>query len=162
MDKIKKTAWSRRNFFRAVGATGLTCAAAGSGLTGFTQEARASSTLEDLIAEKMESRANIKMERVVIDTPAKAENGALVRMPISVDHPMEPDNYIASVALFVDNNPRPFVAQFDLTPEAGKASLEIRIRMAKTSKVRAIAKTNGGKLFGAVKEIEVAEGGCAG
>lgn len=154
MDRNHKNSVTRRGFFRTVGAVGA--AAAVSGL--MPKEAQAG--VDDLIAKHVGS-GSITMEKVNLKTPATAENAALVRMPVEVDHPMDADNYIQSVSLFVDNNPSPFVAQFGFSPEAGKVDVEFRIRMAKTSKVRAIAKTNTGKLYGFVKEIQVAAGGCA-
>ncbi|MEO5340889.1 MAG: thiosulfate oxidation carrier protein SoxY [Magnetococcus sp. MYC-9] len=163
----RKNAVTRRTFFRTAGVLGATVAAGG--LLGFplsqTQAedaaAPAAVDMDGLIAKQMGPGA-IAMEKVTLDIPATAENAALVRMPIVVDHPMEANNFIQSVALFIDNNPSPLVAQFELTPEAGKVSLEFRSRMAKTSKVRVVAKSNTGKLYGLVKEIQVAAGGCAG
>ncbi len=155
----QKRELTRRSFFRTVGAAGAAVAAGGM-LTAAPRSAQAG-PVEDLITDKMGS-GPISMEKVKINTPPTAENAALVRLPVSVDHPMEAGNYIQSLAVFVDNNPNPFIAQFDFTPECGKVDTEFRIKMAKTSKVRAIAKTNTGKLYGFVKEITVAAGGCAG
>ncbi|MBF0448222.1 MAG: thiosulfate oxidation carrier protein SoxY [Magnetococcales bacterium] len=160
MEIESNKAISRRVFFRQVGTTGAAVAIAGSALSLAPKAARADG-VEALIAEKM-GAGEITRGLVSIDTAASADNGALVRMPVKVDHPMEPDNYIESVGLFVDNNPKPFVAQYNFTPECGVVDFECRIKMAKTSKVRAIAKTNSGKLYDFVMEIQVAEGGCAG
>ncbi|MEO5364038.1 MAG: thiosulfate oxidation carrier protein SoxY [Magnetococcus sp. DMHC-8] len=161
---------TRRTFFRTAGVVGA--AVATSGLMGVpfpsaqAEEAAAPAAapavdMDALIAKQVGAGA-VAMEKITLDIPATAENAALVRMPVVVDHPMEANNFIQSVALFIDNNPSPFIAQFDLLPEAGKAALEFRARMAKTSKVRVIAKSNTGKLYGLVKEIQVAAGGCAG
>lgn len=155
-----KQALSRRGFFRKVGTTGVAVVAAGSALGSFPQAASANA-IEGLIAEQLGAGA-IAMEKVSIDTPSKAENGALVRLPVAVDHPMEADNYIQSIVVYVDNNPKPFVGRFDFEPECGKAEIECRIKMAKTSVVRAVAKSSTGKLYGFSKEVQVAEGGCAG
>lgn len=157
MSMEQKRDVTRRGFFRTVGATGAAVAAAGL-LTGIPRGVHAS--VDALIAEHM-GPGEIAMEKVTIHTPATAEDGALVRMPVSVDHPMDPDNYIESLSMFVDDNPAPLVAKFDFTPAVGKVDMEYRIKMAKASKVRAIAKTNTGKLYGAIKEIYVAAGGCS-
>ncbi|WP_193771319.1 thiosulfate oxidation carrier protein SoxY [Candidatus Magnetaquicoccus inordinatus] len=125
------------------------------------EDAAPAVNIDELIAKKV-GAGPIAMEKVTLDIPATAENAALVRMPIMVDHPMEANNYIQTVLLIIDSNPNPEIAQFDLTPEAGKVSLEFRARMAKSSKVRVIAKSNSGKLYGLVKEIQVAAGGCSG
>ena len=172
----QNNAVTRRTFFRTAGAVGA--AVATTGLLGsplaLAEDAPAAPAaaapaatatpavdMDALIAEQMGAGA-ITMEKVKLDIPATAENAALVRMPIVVDHPMEANNYIQTVALFIDNNPNPSIARFEFTPEAGKVAIEFRSRMAKSSKVRIIAKTNTGKLYGLVKEIQVAAGGCAG
>ncbi len=158
MEIEKKQGISRRGFFQRVGTVAV--AAAATTLTGSPNSASAG-VVDGLIAEQLGSGA-VTMEKVMVDIPGKAENGALVRLPVSVDHPMEDGNYIQTVAVFVDSNPKPFVGRFDFIPEAGKAAFECRIKMAKTSKIRVIAKTNSGKLYGFAQEVQVAEGGCAG
>ncbi|MBF0611339.1 MAG: thiosulfate oxidation carrier protein SoxY [Magnetococcales bacterium] len=148
---------SRRSLFLAAGAALLT-----SGLSSKPALAEdAAVNMDQLVKETMGDGA-VKMEKVTLDTPDKAENGALVRVPVKVDHPMAADNYIQSLAIFVDNNPKPLAAKFDFTPEMGAIQFEIRIKMAKPSKIRVIAKSNKGILYGAAKQVEVAEGGCAG
>lgn len=151
---------TRRRFLGAVGVTGVACMTAGWGGMPALVEA-ADGDIDALIAKEV-GAGPVALEKVKIDTPPKAENGALVRMPISVDHPMEADNYIALLAIFVDDNPKPLVGKFEFSPAAGKAEVELRIKMAKASQIRAIAKSNKGKLYGAVMKLEVAEGGCAG
>jgi sulfur-oxidizing protein SoxY len=156
----KEQGISRRGFFHRVGTAGVAVVAAGTTLTSAPRSASASA-VDALIAEQL-GAGTVTYEKVKIDVAASAENGALVRIPVSVDHPMEAGNYIQSIVIYVDNNPKPFVGRFDLEPECGKAAFECRIKMAKTSKVRAIAKTNSGKLYGFVTEVQVAEGGCVG
>lgn len=150
---------SRRGLFLAAGAAVVAAGVVGGTIRpAFAEEA---ASVDQLIKTSMGDGA-IKMEKVVLDAPDKAENGSLVRIPISVDHPMTADDYIQSVAIFVDNNPKPLAGSFNFTPEIGAVKFEIRIKMAKASKVRVIAKSNKGILYGAIKEIQVAEGGCAG
>lgn len=152
---------SRRGFFRVVGAAGLTGAATMGAMTILPGTAHASGDALAVIAEKVGS-GPIAMEKVSVQLPDKAENGALVRVPISVDHPMEAGNFVESVTIIVDKNPQPMIAQFHFTPESGSANVEIRMKMAGPSKVRVIAKSNSGKLYGFEKDVDVAAGGCAG
>ena len=166
MTMDKKSAVTRRGFFRTAGAVGAVVATSGlfpSPLRS-AQAAEGAAPAVDInavIAEHM-GAGDITMGKITLDIPATAENASLVRMPIVVDHPMEAGNYIQEVGLFIDNNPSPFVAKFDMIPETGKAAVEFRVRMAKPSNVRIVAKTNTGKLYGLVKKIQVAAGGCAG
>lgn len=165
MGMNQKNTLTRRTFLGAISATGAACVAAGFvGIPQMAEAADAPATavnMDALITKEM-GAGPIAMEKVKIDTPPKAENGALVRMPISVDHPMDDKNYISTLAIFVDNNPSPLVGKFEFTPASGKVDVELRIKMAKASQVRAIAKSNTGKLYGSILTIDVAEGGCAG
>lgn len=157
---------TRRGFFRTAGVVGAVVATGGFlgsplRMAQASDAPAASVDMDGLVAKHM-GEGSITMEKVSLNVPATAENAALVRMPIVVDHPMEEGDFIQTVGLFVDNNPKPFIAQFDFTPESGKAAVEFRVRMAGPSNVRIIAKSNTGKLYGLVKKIQVAAGGCAG
>ncbi|MBF0147696.1 MAG: thiosulfate oxidation carrier protein SoxY [Magnetococcales bacterium] len=151
-------AMNRRGFFRSVGAAGIAVAV---GSTMAALPGTASANIDALIAEQV-GPGTITMDKITLDIPDKAENGAMVRIPIVVNHPMEPNNYIEKVAVFVDENPKPFVASYNFIPESGQVNIEFRLKMAKTSMLRVVAKSNTGSLFGFSKKIEVAEGGCAG
>ena len=160
MKLLEKTDVSRRGFFHRMGTGAVAVAAAGTVLGGLTRAANAD--VNALVAEKMGEGTIADSDKITLDIKGKAENGALVRMPITVDLPMEADNYVASVGVFVDNNPKPFVAQMNFKPELGVVKFEIRVKMAKPSPVRIVARTNGGQLFQLVQSVDVAEGGCSG
>lgn len=98
--------------------------------------------------------------KVHLSVPTIAENGGAVPLSVDVDSPMTADDYIETIYLFVDKNPLPLASQFNFTPANGKASMQERIKMAKTSSVRVVAKTNKGELLGAVKLVKVTVGGC--
>lgn len=104
----------------------------------------------------------IKMSHVTLQAPIIAENGAVVPIDISADLPMKDGNYVKKIYVFVDKNFNPYVASTELTPASGKAALSLRIKMRKTSRVRAIAETNRGELYGAIKKVKVTIGGCGG
>ncbi len=94
--------------------------------------------------------------------PIIAENGAVVPVSISSDLPMEAGNYVKKIYIFADNNSNPFIASVDLSPANGRAAFSLRIKMRKTSPVRAIVETNKGKLYGTTKTVKVTIGGCGG
>ncbi|MBF0308363.1 MAG: thiosulfate oxidation carrier protein SoxY [Magnetococcales bacterium] len=151
---------SRRGFLGTVGVAGACLAAVGS--VGLSRPAMAEEVdIAALIKETL-GAGEVAHEKVNLDVPAKAENGALVRLPIKVDHPQEAGNFIESVAIFVDKNPKPLVGVFKFTPEVGVVEFELRIKMAGPSKIRVVAKNNAGKLFGVGKDVDVAAGGCSG
>jgi len=158
MSDSKPMNMTRRGFVRALGMTGLTAAAAGTGAMGLADKAEANADV--FITDAMGS-STVTEGKVILGTPNVAENAALVKVPVTVDHPQEAGNYIDRVGIFVDNNPLPTVATFDFTPESGQVKFEVRIKMAKTSPLRVVARSNSGKLYGIKKDIKVAAGGCA-
>lgn len=94
-------------------------------------------------------------DAVVLSAPDIAENGAVV--PIGVSTELE---NVESIAVFVDGNPNPLVASFEIGPNS-VADVSTRIKMGKTSLVRAVVKADG-KIYGSQKEVKVTIGGCGG
>jgi len=128
------------------------------------REAEAAPVAED-IKDKLQSTfgdRKVQMSDVTMKAPIIAENGAVVPIKISSDLPMEEGNYVKKIYIFADQNFNPFIASVDLTPENGKAAFSLRIKMRKTSQVRAILETNKGKLYGTTKTVKVTIGGCGG
>jgi sulfur-oxidizing protein SoxY len=88
-------------------------------------------------------------------TPAIAENGAVVPVTVATDIAG-----VESVSVVVDNNPNPLSAIFDIGPDA-VADVSFRIKMGKSSMVRALVKTSD-KVYFAAREVKVTIGGCGG
>ncbi len=51
---------------------------------------------------------------------------------------------------------------YKFTPESGQAAASIRMRLAKTQNVIAVAEMSNGKLYTAKSEVKVTIGGCGG
>ena len=94
-------------------------------------------------------------DKVKLDAPEIAENGAVV--PISVSTSM-PD--VTSISILVAENPNALAASYKI-PAGTLASVANRIKMQKTSNVIAVVEA-GGKLYSATKEVKVTVGGCGG
>jgi sulfur-oxidizing protein SoxY len=94
-------------------------------------------------------------DKVHLDAPEIAENGAVV--PISVSSAL-PD--VTSIAILIAENPFPLAATYKI-PAGTSAMVSNRLKMAKTSKVTALVEA-GGKILSASKEVKVTVGGCGG
>lgn len=92
---------------------------------------------------------------LVLTAPELAENGAVV--PIEVESRIPGTQ---SIALFVDANPNPMVAEFVFTADT-PPYVSTRIKMASTSLVRVLAKTSSG-VWQASQPVKVTLGGCGG
>lgn len=99
-------------------------------------------------------------EIIELTAPYRAEDPALVPISVTAKIPQTPGKYIKTITLIIDNNPVPFAASFNFTPESGKADIGMRLRFNAYTHIRAIAETNDGKLSMA-KAFVKASGGCS-
>jgi sulfur-oxidizing protein SoxY len=100
-------------------------------------------------------RAAEPSEKIKLDAPEIAENGAVVPISVSTSLPE-----VTSIAFVVPENPNVLAAYYKI-PEGTIPNVANRLKMAKTSNVIAIVES-GGKLFSATKEVKVTVGGCGG
>jgi len=136
-------------------AVGALVAAPGAALAAWTEAAFTNKDMGQAMKNLLGSSDVTESDKVRLETPAIAENGAVV--PIKVSSSL-PD--VESISIFVKNNPTPLVASFDIPPGT-EPKVAVRIRMGKTSPVTAVVKA-GGKLYSATKETKVTIGGCGG
>ena len=94
-------------------------------------------------------------DKVSLDAPEIAENGAVV--PIAITTTL-PD--VTSISIVVAGNPFPLTAHY-IIPPGTSAAVANRLKMAKTSNVMALVEA-GGKIYSATKEVKVTVGGCGG
>jgi sulfur-oxidizing protein SoxY len=100
--------------------------------------------------------------KISLDLPEIAENGNTVPLSIAVESPMTAESYVKDVMIVADGNPNAGVATLSFTPLSGKAEAAIRIRLAATQNVIAIARMSDGSLFTERKTVKVTIGGCGG
>jgi sulfur-oxidizing protein SoxY len=118
--------------------------------------AQVAQILKDLFGDRP-----IRRGQVLLDMPVVAEDGRVVPVIIEApDLPMTAENYVKAVHLIVDHNPDPHLAAFDLTPAMGKLSLQFRIKMKRTTWVRAIVETNTGEVWAEYARVNVSLNGC--
>ncbi len=103
-----------------------------------------------------------KTGRVTIAAPPIAENGNAVPLTVSVESPMTEADHVKAIHIVADGNPNPGVASFQFTPLAGKAEVQLRVRMAQTQNIVAVAEMRDGSLWSAAREVKVTIGGCGG
>ena len=105
-------------------------------------------------------RRIIKDGHVSLDLPEVAPDSREVPIFIETDLPIDAEHYVKAIHLIVDHNPDIYVAGFELTPALGKASIDTRIKMRRSSQVRAIVETNTGELWWAHKLVYTTLNGC--
>jgi predicted secreted protein len=102
----------------------------------------------------------ITRAHVQLDMPAVAEDGRVVPVIIESDLPMTAEHYVKGIHLIVDHNPDAHLAGFYLTPAVGQVSISTRIKMKRSTWVRAILETNTGELWADYAKVLVTLNGC--
>lgn len=146
----------RRSFLRAAGAAGLAAASGHLLLVPSAAAADAKAAFEaKTTPEALRSLglSPVDSKDVHLKAPDIAENGGEVPLEISSGVPGT-----QSLMVFIDRNPFPFVAAFDVSKGA-LPFVALRVKMSETSNVRAVA-VAGGKAFATAKEVKVTIGGC--
>ncbi len=92
-------------------------------------------------------------DQITIGVHPVVENGAVVPVKIKTDIPN-----VESITIFVDKNPNPLIANFDLSPGC-IGFISTRIKVQQPSNIIAIVKSDKG-VFSKSTFIEVQEGGC--
>lgn len=100
--------------------------------------------------------------KIKLDLPSIAENGLVVPLNFEVESPMTEKDYVKAVHFFAEGNPAPGIANYFFTPMSPKAAAQIRIRLAQTQNIVAVAEMSNGEIYTAKKEVKVTIGGCGG
>ena len=104
--------------------------------------------------------APVRPGRVTVDTPRLADNGHSVPLKVSVESPMNATDYVRSITLLSERNPRPVMATFYLGPKAGRAEVVTRVRLNGTQRLLAVAQLSDGSFWSGTAEVEVTESAC--
>jgi sulfur-oxidizing protein SoxY len=119
--------------------------------------AQVEAEIQKLYAGKSLAEGKIKLE-----LPTIAENGLVVPLGVEVESPMTDADHVKALHVFADGNPNPGVASFYFTTMIPKASVQVRMRLAQTQNIVAVAEMADGKLYTVKREVKVTIGGCGG
>lgn len=114
-----------------------------------------SAALEDEITAFTGGADVMASEAIVLNAPEIAENCNTV--PIDVSAPGS-----EAILIFAVGNPIPTAATFSFGPLSAAQEAGIRIRLAQSQNVMAIAKMPDGSFVQASREVKVTIGGCGG
>ena len=109
---------------------------------------------EDALAALFGDRKITDTDRIVIEMPPGAENGAIV--PITIKTDLE---NVQTISLVAEKNPVALLAQFSFSGKGNGEYLRTRIKLAKSSQVIVVVEADG-QLCMNKKYIEVLKGGC--
>lgn len=154
----------RRTMLKGVSASGALAAALAAGVLKPTQ-VLAAEEWNKAAFEAKEIGAAMKglgassaadSKDIVLKAPDIAENGAVVPVEVVSNIPNT-----VSIALMSLKNPLPLSASFEFANGA-LPEIQVRMRLAETTQVKAVVKTGDGKFYTVQKEVKVTAGGCGG
>ncbi len=99
--------------------------------------------------------------RIHVDVPILADDPVAVPLTVSVDHPMEPDHYIARLDVTLASDPVPRKGSFRFTPRSGRASVAYQMRSGQGGELMLEAECTRHGRFETRQAVRVAPGGCA-
>jgi len=117
-------------------------------------------SVNQAIMEIFGAHDEIKTGRVSLKIPPISENGYSVALDVEVDSPMTASDYVKKIAIVSSRNPIATIAQFQFTPQSGRARLRTYIRLAGTQTVHAIAQMSDGRLWRATSTPLVTVAAC--
>jgi sulfur-oxidizing protein SoxY len=98
--------------------------------------------------------------RVKLTLPPLAESGNSVPLKVQVESPMTAADYVKSIHIFSEKNPRPVIARFHLNPRSGKAEINTRIRLAGSQQLTSVAVMSDGSSWLGTADVVVIAAAC--
>lgn len=98
--------------------------------------------------------------RITLEIAPLVENGNAVPIRISVDSPMTATDHVREIALFTEQNPQLEVLHCRLGPQAGRAAVATRIRLATSQQIVALARLSDGSCWQAGADVVVTLAAC--
>ena len=95
-----------------------------------------------------------------IEMPQLSENGNAVDIAVRIDSPMSAEDHVARIHILAEKNPFPRIATFHIGPQAGRADVATRIRLAETQTIVVLAETSRGVVHRGSREVIVILGAC--
>lgn len=135
-------------------------AAAGAGFASLVHKAAATEAEMEEAIRAVVGEAPLEPGRIKLELPPIVENGNTVPLTVSVDSPMSEADRVASIHIFNQKNPQPYIAVFHLGPHAGKALVSTRIRLADSQRVVAIARLADGSFWSDNTDVIVTLAAC--
>ncbi len=145
---------TRRTILRATVSSAVLSVAAAAGLLrpGSVQASSLARGLSNSL-QALRSHSPIPSDAIQLKAPDIAVDGAMVFIDFACALPE-----VEALMVFVDRNPQPLVAAFQIAPEVVPA-LQMRIKVSQTAQVWVVARS-AGQFYKAAKTVKVTVGGC--
>ena len=110
--------------------------------------------------QRLLAGAPLERGKVRLQLPPLVDNGNLVVLSVAVDSPMTSASHVRSIHVLAEGNPLPQVFSAHMDERAGKAAFTIRVRLADSQKIWAIAQMNDGSFWYETADTVVTSSAC--
>ena len=102
-----------------------------------------------------------KAEGLLLDVATLADNPSAVPVRVSVDPSLITEsNWCEELIILAEKNPIPLACRMYFMPLAGVAEAAVRVRLARSQAIHALARMKDGQILEARKDVTVAASGC--
>ncbi len=108
---------------------------------------------QDTVLKRLYGKTASMSDKIALDVPEIAENGAVVPVTVSTTLPG-----VKSISILIPENPATLICCYQLPPGT-EPTISSRVKMAKTAAVIAVVEV-GDQLLMASKNVKVTLGGC--
>lgn len=95
-----------------------------------------------------------------LDIPSLADNPGSVPVKVKVTLPISEQDWCEEIIILADLNPAPLACRVQFSAAAGTAEAAVRLRLAQSQTVHALARMSSGKLLAARQPVTVIASGC--
>lgn len=101
-----------------------------------------------------------RQDGLQLDVPTLADNPGAVPVKVRVTLPITAQDWCEEIIVLADLNPEPLACRLLFTPAAGTAEAAVRVRLAQSQTVHALARMKSGTLLAASQAVTVIASGC--
>jgi sulfur-oxidizing protein SoxY len=112
------------------------------------------------LVDKITGGAPLREGRITLEVPRLSDNGHSVPLKINVESAMSEGDYVKTLHVLSERNPRPVIAMFHLYPSSGRAEVSTRVRLNGEQQILVIAAMADGSFWGASAAVIVTETAC--
>ncbi|MDD3327845.1 MAG: thiosulfate oxidation carrier protein SoxY [Zoogloea sp.] len=105
-------------------------------------------------------KARVLEEGLKFDMPVLADNPGAVPVGVVLTTPLTETRYCTELIILAELNPVPLACRFAFSPLSGTTEIAVRLRLAQTQTLHALARMSDGRVLGARQAVTVAASGC--
>lgn len=105
-------------------------------------------------------KVKVLEEGLKFDMPVLADNPGAVPVGVVFTTPLSETRYCTELIILAELNPVPLACRFAFSPLSGTTEIAVRLRLAQTQTLHALARMSDGRVLGARQAVTVAASGC--